>query len=165
MFFLILIPSFFSFSQFSFSPEMIYIQPVGGFSGWFKNHYSGTLYIGEMRDGSFIGGRFGYYKFYRENTDKLFYKDVDLELKIYGAGVEYRQRLLKFHFVNFYALIGTGIYRWFGVRGEYYFKDSSGNVIDYVPENRQQDWSAGFSGGFGFGINVFKNRSVSNNCW
>lgn len=160
---LLLIPACFSYSQFSFSLEGVYIQPVGGFSGWFDRHYSGTIYAGEVKNGSFLAGRFEFYRFYRENMDKLFYKDLELELKVYGLGVEYRQMLEKFYFVNFYALLGAGIYRWFGVRGEYFFRDSTGNVIDYISENRQQDWSAGFSGGLGVGINVLKNLSINLN--
>ncbi len=159
----ILIPISFSFAQFSSSIEAIYIQPVGGFSNWFDSHYSGTIYIGQARDGGFIAGKLEFYKFYRENTKKLFYKDLELELKIYGLGVEYRHTLGKFYFVDFYGLLGTGIYRWFGVRGEYFFKDSEGNIIDYIDANRQQDWSAGFCGGFGIGVNVLKNLSLNVN--
>ncbi len=158
-----LIPISFAFAQFSTSIEAVYIQPVGGFSNWFNSHYSGTIYVGGVEDGGFISGKLEFYKFYRENTKKLFYKDLKLELKIYGLGVEYRHTLWKFYFVNFYGLLGTGIYRWFGVRGEYFFRDSVGNIIDYIDENRQQDWSAGFCGGFGVGINVFKNLSLNLN--
>ncbi|CUT05431.1 hypothetical protein [Candidatus Kryptobacter tengchongensis] len=149
-------------AQFSIATEGIYIVPVGGFSGWFDNHYSGTIYIGQVNHGnSFISGRVEFYRFYRENTKKLFYKDLNLELKLYGVGAEYRYSILRFNFLNFHGIIGTGVYRWFGLRGEYFFKDSAGNVIDYIAERRYQDWSAGFWGGGGVEVRVMKNLSLN----
>jgi len=166
-FFYLIVASFLSsvsFAQFSILVEGIYIQPVGGFSGWFDKHYSATIYLGQVKkSGSFLSGRVEFYKFYRENKDKLFYEDLNLELKVYGAGVEHRESLVNFGFVNFYALVGAGIYRWFGVRGEYFFKDSVGNVIDYISERRYQDWSAGFWGGGGVELKVLKNLSFNLN--
>lgn len=151
-----------SHAQFSVSAEGIYIQPVGGFSGWFDKHYSGTIYFGRVgENGSFLSGRVEFYRFYKENKDKLFYKDLNLELKIYGAGIEHREPLIKFGFVNFYGLVGAGVYRWFGLRGEYFFKDSAGNVIDYIGERKYQDWSAGFWGGGGIELRFLKSLSLN----
>ncbi|MCX7761457.1 MAG: hypothetical protein N2252_01320 [Candidatus Kryptonium sp.] len=159
---LVLVSSLASYSQFSAGVEGIYILPIGGFSGWFDRHYSGTVYIGQAnQENSFVAGRIEYYKFYRENTDKLYYKDLSLELKIYGLGAEYRHSVYRVYFLNFYGVIGAGLYRWFGLRGEYYFKDSSGNVIDYVAERRYQDWSGGFWGGGGMELKVIRNLSLN----
>lgn len=149
-------------AQISIATEGIYIVPVGGFSGWFDKHYSGTIYIGRLsQENSFVSGRVEFYKFYRENTKKLFYKDLNLELKLYGIGVEYRHAFLKFYFLNFHGVIGTGLYRWFGLRGEYFFKDSEGNIIDYISERRYRDWSAGFWGGGGVEMRVMRNLSLN----
>ncbi len=151
-------------AQFTVAGEGIYIMPVGGFSGWFDRHYSGTLYLGQVRQGnSFLLGRIEFYKFYKENVGKLYYKDLNLELKVYGVGAEYRHSLFDVYFLNFYGVVGSGLYRWFGLRGEYFFKDSVGNVYDYVAERRYQEWSAGFWGGTGVEFKIAKGLSLNLN--
>jgi opacity protein-like surface antigen len=154
----------YSYAQLTVAGEGIYIIPVGGFSGWFDKHYSGTIYLGQVRGkNSFLFGGIEFYKFYKENEDKLYYKDLNLELKIYGVSAEYRHSLIDFYFVNLYGVLGTGLYRWFGLRGEYSIRDSVGNVIDYVAERRYQDWSAGFGGGVGVEFKIVKNLSLNLN--
>lgn len=124
-----------------------YLQPVGSLHNWF----SGTLNAPRLE---FIFNRqaSGYWRLFatathfdQPNRDKLFYKDLHLDLKMFGVGVGRRlfwgQSLWRF---QPFAQAEVTLFRWQALRGSYQLEER------LIPERFQQAWS--FAGSAGIGL-------------
>ncbi len=123
-----------------------YVYPVGSLQNWFKGTVKAPQinFVFNANEQSFWRLTATSTRFDRPNKDKLFYKDLNLDLKLYGAGVDYFSYLSgRFGFVQAYWTFGVNLYRWEALRDKYEAKDQ------FVPQRRQQDWSFAGSAGFG----------------
>ena len=145
-------------SQIGVGLSNAYIQPVGSLQNWFK----GTFNAPQI---NFIFNRTANTHwlifataahFDQPNKEKLFYKDLQLDLKLYGTGVAYFCYLTKkrWHLQPFWTGAIT-LYRWEALRGAYQTEDR------LVPERLQQAWSFAGSGGLGVVLHVTRHLKFS----
>jgi len=106
--------------------------------------------------------------FYEENLDDAHYRrlnegaeswaELDLDLRIYGGGVQTYYALLPGGgAIQPFVTGGIGLYRWFALRGSYQLAEG------FVPERRQSDWSWGMNAGLGVTVRILSALSFSLN--
>ena len=129
-----------------------YSLPMGSLGNWFSSGDSWGFSLGYEKNSK---GRWSVFlesvAFEKENKNRLFYKDIELSLRLYGCGFERAYifpSIVKF--INPLVVGRVGIYRWFSLRGEY----DTGEL--FVPERRQKDWSWGFNIGVGMKFSAFR---------
>ncbi len=122
-----------------------YLVPIAGLSERFDPQFAFAVGLGKQRDDRWLwGGRIEFVRFNRENTEKLFVKNVPLKLEIYGGTVEAQYGLASSrHSLRPHLIGSAGIYRWFSTHGAY--QDSAVALSEF----KQKDWSWGFGGGLG----------------
>lgn len=158
-----------------------YLFPVGGLANRYKPTISGSIYFGKSVSEKWSWyGKVEYFKFDKENTDKLFltrsltvrgvtdkYKlsipKLVMELSAVGITVNANYKLLSSDVTEGNLTIGFGVYNWKDDRGEYY--DSLFYTIPNdttflalylnVPQKTLNDWSGGFNLGVDFSYQVF----------
>ncbi|MHB2154786.1 hypothetical protein ACX8XN_10365 [Calditrichota bacterium GD2] len=135
-----------------------YLQPVGSLQNWFK----GTSKAPQV---SFIFNRTAeaHWQFFataahfdQPNKEKLYYKDLQLDLKLYGAGVAYVSYLSvpRWRLQPFWKGAVT-LFRWEAVRGAYQTEDR------LVPQRFQQAWSFAAYGGLGMAFHVTRSLKLN----
>jgi len=159
---LILLLNNWSFAQhiksWGISAQYQYAIPISSLGKWFKPTPSSfSLSLGKFTSEQWFWEiKAEMIQYLDENSDKLYYDDLDLKLEIYGIGVQSKYFLFQ-NQSRFqpYATGSAGIYRWFCHRGEYQLEDR------LVPQRDQNDWSWGFSFGIGSDFFVFKKLALS----
>jgi len=166
-----------------------YYVPLENLAVRFKPTFGGSFYLEFPNDDDPTWrAALEYFDFTRENYDRLSIKrtykvggkddrdffspllELKTRLQVTGASVH-----ALFHLVDVGPLaarldLGFGVYRWYGLRGEYYdslHADTTGNgtkslvLILQVPEVTQTDWSGGFQAGFEVNMPVIFPLEVS----
>ncbi len=77
----------------------------------------------------------------RENSSRLFYRDLDLQLDSYSGTVRAGHAFWSRRDVCASAVLGAGIHRWHSHRGSYQLPEV------FVPARNQDDWSWAFEAG------------------
>lgn len=134
-----------------------YLFPVAGLSNRFRPQVAFAVGMGKQRDERWYwGGRVDIIRFTNQNRERLYAKNLQLELEIYGGALEGRYGLTSFRRQLYPYLLGSaGVYRWFSTRGAYH--DSTVTLREF----KQQDWSWGFSGGAGLDYAILHSLALS----
>ena len=147
-----------NFDKWGISANYQFVNPIGSLAKWFKPTPSSvSLSIGKFTSEQwFWEVKAEMIQYLKENTDKLYYDDLDLKLEIYGIAAQAKYFLFQNQSkLQPYATGSAGIYRWFGQRVAYLLEDK------IVPERNQQDWTWGFNLGMGLDIYFTKNWAVT----
>jgi hypothetical protein len=188
--FIILLSSF-SFAQQKDTDEYPYIinatadyyMPVGSLADRFEGTIGGTFYFGKQISDDYTWlGKIEYFKYTEVNSDNLNKSieveigdetktfsipltDLNMEMEVYGFGVETRYNLLRTGFFESELNLGFGFYYWDFNRDAYLDSvsvDTSGagdlaliSVID-VPENNQKDWSGAINLGIDAAVKIYE---------
>jgi opacity protein-like surface antigen len=129
-----------------------YLLPVAGLNNRFNPTVAFAVGLGKQpEDRWFWGGRVEIIRFTDENTDKLFVKNLQMKLEIYGGAVEAHYTLAAAHHsLRPYLAGSAGVYRWLSTRGAY--QDNEVTLSEF----KQKDWSWGFGAGIGLDYKIFR---------
>jgi hypothetical protein len=169
-------------NDFVFGANGSYFIPFGSLAERLEPTIGGSFYFGmETSENWTWIGRVEYFKFDKENKEKLFLKrkltvngiesdyeiplpDLKISLEIAGISAAAEYKVIETNFMNVKATFGFGLYKWFSKRSAYYdslYIDTTGAgdfklaEILNVPANSQTEWSGGFDLGFDVNVNVY----------
>jgi len=135
-----------------------YLQPVGSLHDWFSGSFNAPrLEFIFNRQPSGLWHIFATaIHFDQPNKDKLFYKDLHLDLKLYGLGVGYLSFLSRPVWgLQPFGQAEVTLFRWQALRGIYQLEER------LVPERFQQGWSFAGSLGAGLLVHLTSNLKIS----
>jgi hypothetical protein len=158
-----------------------YLMPIGSLAHRYKPTIGGSIYFGKSVSEKWSWyGKVEYFKFDKENTDKLFLTrsltvrgvtnryilpipKLVMELSVVGITANANFKVLSSEVMEGNLTFGFGVYNWKDDRGEYY--DSLYYTIPNdttflalylnVPQKTLNDWSGGFNLGVDFSYQVF----------
>ncbi len=158
-----------------------YLLPVGSLADRYKPTIGGSVFFGKAISEKWSWyGKVEYFKFDKENTEKLFvtrsltvrgitekYKlpipKLVMELSVLGITANTNFNIIRSDIIDGNLTFGFGVYNWKDDRGEYY--DSLYYTIPNdttflalylnVPQKTLNEWSGGFNVGLDFSVQVF----------
>lgn len=155
------LPAYENPKSWRFSSYYQYNRPVGSFTNWFSaTPISFSLALGkETGTGWCWEAKVDLIQYRHENKEKLFYKDLELVLDLYGVCAQANYALIQ-KVATFRPFLtgGAGFYRWFARRCSYPLEER------IVPGRDQNDWSGGFNVGFGMNLFCGQHLALSLNC-
>lgn len=150
--------------------------PLGTLADRYNSSVGGSVYFGKevSEDWSWVG-KFEYFKFDKLNGDKLFVSkyvkvkgaefllpplnNLAMNFETFGLSANAGYKVYSNDFLRADLELGFGVYRWYNKRGEFNASiDTSGTGKLYnlnVPENNEEDWSAGLNGGIGVDVKIY----------
>jgi hypothetical protein len=160
--------------------------PIGALSERFLSAPGAVLQFALKQGNPQWGGSLEYLEFTRENTEKLSLTRsvtdtasgtdqtyalplplLGMSLKAWGVTANASVGIWTDEFIETRVSVGFGIYYWKSFRSEYYdtlkVQSASGPLVAEVlavPENRQEDWSGGFSLGVDLSVRVVHPVSI-----
>ncbi len=134
-----------NFTGIGIGSELLY--PVGSLQEWFSESTTAPRVemLFKLNEDEYWRIYATYLHFDQANKDRLYYKDLKLDLKLYGAGIGYTSFLTapRWNVQPFWQGAVT-LFRWEALRGAYQLSDR------LVPQRFQQAWS--FAGSLGGGL-------------
>jgi hypothetical protein len=141
-----------------------YVHPAGSLGNWFSPttaSYGFALSRGG-KPGWLTSLRVEKTEFTRGNKCSLTYDDLDLNLKMYAARLDWRYDPFKNRrHVKPFLTWDIGLYRWYADRGAYDLTDPETGSTIYVPSRNQRDWSWGGGIGAGAEFSIMKHFGVA----
>ena len=164
-----------------------WFAPVGALSVRFLPTVGGSVHFALKRGVPQWGGSIEYFKFHRENIDKLFItrtltdsltgaqntfrfplQQLSMSLEMIGVAANGSYELWNNEFIETRFCFGFGVYHWKGARSSYYdsvkVQMSKGPVLVEVlrvPENQQEDWSGGLNVGAEVSLRILSPLSLN----
>ncbi len=121
------------------------VAPTGSLSNWFapSERLVGVQVGLWQREGWSWRVGVEFLELAKENTARLYYRDLDLHFASSSATVRGSYVLASWRGVQVFAGGGVGLHHWRGRRGAYQLAEV------FVPARDQEEWSWAFEGGIG----------------